>query len=223
MTAPGIAAFDFDGTLVPGDSLPRYLIRLLGRRRFASALSASGPAMAAAYRSSGRDGAKAALLLRAVAGVDAERATAVGESFSRVLAGQVRPGMSERIEWHRGQGHRLVLVSASLGLYLIPFGRLRDFDEVIATALEVGPDGRLTGRLMGANVRAAQKAVLLKDWIGEVPATVWAYGDSRGDREMLAMADFPTMLGRRGRLRRSSVNPSVSDKEQVVRPQWTDG
>ena len=73
-TGKGIAAFDFDGTLVAGDSLPRYLSRLLGRRRFASVLSASGPAMAAAYRSSGRDGAKAALLRRAVAGVDTPHA-----------------------------------------------------------------------------------------------------------------------------------------------------
>lgn len=196
----GCAAFDFDGTLVAGDSLPRYLSRLLGRRRFASVLSASGPAMAAAYRSSGRDGAKAALLMRAVAGVKAGRAMEVGESFARLLAGQVRPRMSDRIEWHREQGHKLVLVSASLGLYLIPFGKLRGFNEVIATALEVGPDDRLTGRLQGPNVRAAQKAVLLKELIGSEAVTVWAYGDSRGDREMLAMADFPTLLGRTVRL-----------------------
>jgi phosphatidylglycerophosphatase C len=97
----GVAAFDFDGTLVPGDSLPRYLSRLLGRRHFASVLSACWPAMLAAYRSSGRDGAKAALLLRAVAGVEADRALEVGESFAGVLAGEVRPEMAERIEWHR--------------------------------------------------------------------------------------------------------------------------
>ena len=34
----GVAAFDFDGTLVPGDSLPRFLARLLGRAAFARAL-----------------------------------------------------------------------------------------------------------------------------------------------------------------------------------------
>lgn len=208
-TANGLAAFDFDGTLVAGDSLPRFLSLLLGRRRFAAVLSASGPAMLAGYRVEGRDGAKAALLVRAVAGVEASRAAEVGESFSKVLARQVRPVMSERIAWHRSEGHKLVLVSASLGLYLQPFGRLTGFDEVIATALEVGPDGLLTGRLLGANVRAAQKAVLLKELIGADSVTVWAYGDSRGDREMLAMADHPTLLARR--LRKRDL------------PQWTDG
>ena len=223
MTGTGVAAFDFDGTLVSGDSLPRYLSRLLGRRRFASVLSASWPAMVTAYRASGRDGAKAALLARAVSGVDATRAAEVGESFARVLAGEVKPNMVERIDWHRDQGHRLVLVSASLGLYLIPFGKLRGFDEVIATALEVGPDGVLTGHLRGENVRAAQKAVLLKELIGPDPVTVWAYGDSRGDREMLAMADFPTLLGRRGRMRGATAGGRGSDSDQAVRPQWMDG
>lgn len=213
MTAPvrGIAAFDFDGTLVRGDSLPRFLSILLGRRRFASVLSSRAPAMIAAYRSTGRDGAKAALLLGAVAGVDAAFAAEVGGSFSRTLARQVRPEMTARIAWHREQGHQLVLVSASLGLYLIPFGELTGFDEVIATALEVGPDGRLTGRLDGENVRAAQKAVVLRELVGPEAATIWAYGDSRGDREMLAMADHPTLITRRLRRRR------------VIRQQWLDG
>jgi len=208
-TANGLAAFDFDGTLVAGDSLPRFLSLLLGRRRFAAVLSASTPAMLTGYRVEGRDGAKAALLKRAVAGVEASTAAEVGQSFAKVLARQVRPVMSERLAWHRAEGHKLVLVSASLGLYLQPFGRLTGFDEVIATALEVGPDGLLTGRLLGANVRAAQKAVLLKELIGADAVTVWAYGDSRGDREMLAMADHPTLLARR--LRKRDL------------PQWTDG
>ena len=227
LTAParGIAAFDFDGTLVAGDSLPRYLSRLVGRRRFASILSASGPAMLAGYRLAGRDGAKAALLLRAVAGVEAERAVEVGESFAEVLAGEIRPAMAERIAWHRDNGHNLVLVSASLGLYLKPFGRLTGFDEVIATALEVGPDDRLTGRLLGKNVRAAQKAVLLKELIGSDPAILWAYGDSRGDHEMLAMADHPTLLGRRRRRGREPEGSrgEGSDSQAGIRPQWTDG
>lgn len=225
MTTPtqGVAAFDFDGTLVPGDSLPRYLSRLLGRRRFTAVLSTCWPAMVAAYRESGRDGAKAALLLRAVAGVELARALDAGESFAGVLTRQVRPRMAERICWHREQGHKLVLVSASLGLYLIPFGKLQGFDEVIATALEVGPDERLTGRLRGPNVRAAQKATLLGEYVGPGPATVWAYGDSRGDREMLAMADFPALIGRGRRLKRAGGVGPGSDSDQVVRPQWTDG
>jgi phosphatidylglycerophosphatase C len=99
--------------------------------------------------------------------------------------------MARSLAWHRGQQHERILVSASLAVYLEPFGRLSGFDRVIATRLEVGEDGRLTGRIDGHNVRAAQKALRLAEVLGPEPVEVWAYGDSSGDREMLAMADHP--------------------------------
>ena len=201
----GVAAFDFDGTLVPGDSLPRFLSLLLGRNHFAEVLGRAAPAMFSGYRRAGRDGSKAVLLGRAVAGVPAARAAEVGERFASRLVGQIRPTMVERLAWHREQGHQIVLVSASLALYLEPFGELTGFDDVIATRLEVGPGDLLTGRIHGDNVRAGQKALLLSRLLGADPVTVWAYGDSRGDREMLAMADHPTLLRRLGRRRQLSI------------------
>ena len=185
--------------------MPRYLSLLLGRDRFAGVLGRSVPAMFSGYRSGGRDAAKAALLARAVAGVRVTDAADAGERLASRLAGEIRPEMVERLAWHAEAGHRTVLVSASLALYLEPFGKLAGFDDVIATRLEVGPEGLLTGRLLGENVRAAQKALLLERLLGTEPATVWAYGDSRGDREMLAMADHPTLLRRVGRRRQLSV------------------
>jgi len=184
--------------LVPGDSLAPFLGRLLGRRRFAEVLAAAGPGMVAGYRRGGRDAAKAALLRRALSGLEAERAEAEGRAYGRALAHRIRPEMSARIRWHRGQGHHLVLVSAALMLYLGPFATVAGFDQVIATRLEVGADGRLTGRLEGRNVRAGEKARLLGDVLRAMAPSlteVWAYGDSAGDRELLEMADHPTLVG----------------------------
>jgi phosphatidylglycerophosphatase C len=194
---PGIAAFDFDGTLIAGDSLPHFLTRVLGPAGFTRALAEASPGMLAGYRRGGRDGSKAALLERALAGQVSARVAEVGEAFARLLARRVRPEMAERLAWHREQGHRRVLVSASLAVYLEPFGRLADFDRVIATRLETGSDGLLTGRMDGPNVRARQKALLLAEHLGPGPAEIWAYGDSAGDREMLEMADHPTRITRR--------------------------
>ncbi len=202
----GVAAFDFDGTLIASGSLPRYLSMLLGRERFARTLARSVPAMLSSYHNGGRDAAKAALLARAVAGVPVVNAAEVGERFASELAEEIRPEMVERLAWHKEANHRTVLVSASLALYLQPFGKLAGFDDVIATLLEVGPEGLLTGRMLGENVRAAQKALLLGRLLGSEPVTVWAYGDSKGDKEMLAMADHPTLLRRVGWRRQLSVN-----------------
>jgi phosphatidylglycerophosphatase C len=196
---PGVAAFDFDGTLVPGDSLPRFLARLHGRSRFAEILTRASPAMLLAYGRSGRDGAKAALLARAVAGLDSGQVNAAGEAFAVDLTKRIRPVMAEWIRWHNRKGHRRVLVSASLAVYLEPFGRLAGFEQVIATRLETGPNGRLTGRMDGANVRSEEKAIRLRQILGPDPAELWAYGNSAGDREMLAMADHPMRVGLGGR------------------------
>jgi HAD superfamily hydrolase (TIGR01490 family) len=201
-TRRGVAAFDFDGTLVPGDSLHRFLARLLGRTGFSCVLAQAAPAMLVGYRRTGRDGSKAALLQHALAGQAAGHVAAVGEEFGARLASRIRPEMVTRLVWHREQGHRQLLVSASLAVYLDPFGRAAGFDDVIATRLETGPDGLLTGRLDGPNVRARQKALMLREALGPVPLELWAYGDSAGDREMLQMADHPTRV-RHPRLRRA--------------------
>jgi phosphatidylglycerophosphatase C len=194
---PGVAAFDFDRTMIAGDSLPHFLVRVLGPAGFTRALAQASPAMLAGYRRGGRDGAKAALLERALAGQISARVAEVGETFGHLLAHRIRPEMADRLAWHRDQGHRRVLVSASLAVYLEPFGRLAGFDQVIATRLETGPDGLLTGRMDGPNVRARQKALLLAQMLGPGPVEMWAYGDSAGDREMLEMADHPIRITRR--------------------------
>jgi HAD superfamily hydrolase (TIGR01490 family) len=96
----------------------------------------------------------------------------------------------KRLDWHRRQGHRCVAISASLELYVRPCAVAAGFDDVIATGLEVRADGRVSGRLGGANCYGAEKVNRLEALLGKREGyTLFAYGDSRGDREMLASAD----------------------------------
>jgi phosphatidylglycerophosphatase C len=199
--AVGVAAFDFDGTLIPRDSFVPFLLRVTGRRSFGQTLVGSSASMLRAYGvKRNRDASKAALVARLLRGYPAERLTVLGQTFGAELAGRLRPAMAERIDWHREQGHRLVLVSASLDVYLEPLGQRLGFDGVLATSLEVGEDGLLTGRLQGANVRGVEKVARLRSWmaahLGDAPVELWAYGDSAGDRQLLAMADHPLLVGR---------------------------
>ena len=80
------------------------------------------------------------------------------------------------------------MVTASLASYTRPIGSLLGFDHVIGVELEEKGE-ILTGEIEGNNVRGAEKARLFKEWLGEEQAEIWGYGNSRGDREMLAMAD----------------------------------
>ena len=94
-----------------------------------------------------------------------------------VIARHLRAEAVERADWHRTQGHRLVIVSASLAVYLRPIAEHLRFDAVLATELEVGDDGRLTGAIDGANVRGAEKARRLDAWLArELPAPTRSCG-----------------------------------------------
>lgn len=186
-----IAAFDFDGTLTRRDTLGPFLVWLCGPRAVAAAVVRTAPGLAAAVSGLGnRDASKAALFARLLAGRPVDAVQRVVDRYAeRVVRTALRPDTVGRLRWHQRSGHQLVIVSASPALYVEPVARRLGVPTVLATQLEVGPDGRLTGRLLGGNVRGPEKARLLRAHLDGGWRTLYAYGDSAGDRELLAMAD----------------------------------
>jgi phosphatidylglycerophosphatase C len=198
-----VAAFDFDGTLSTRDNFVPFLRRVAGSTAAARAFATGVSRLARADRAHrSRNDMKAEVLEQLFAGRDADDVEDAARAFaSEVLADHLRVEAIQRADWHRTQGHRLVIVSASLGVYLRPIAEHLRFDAVLATELEVDGDGRLTGRMDGENVRGPEKARRLEAWLAqEAPDTVpfvWAYGDSSGDKELWARADRAVRLGRR--------------------------
>ena len=78
-------------------------------------------------------------------------------------------------------------------------GDLLEVDAVICTELEQ-VDGLYTGALIGRNCRRAEKRERLQAWLAEAglpeSSVVYAYGDSAGDTELLAMAQHAVWVGR---------------------------
>lgn len=195
-----VAAFDFDGTLVPGDSLLPFVWRTAGPRRFLLAAVRHGLRilLASAVGIGSRDLAKERFLRSTLGGLPLATVRKSAESFAVDLERRVDAAALDRLRWHADQGHELVLVSASLALYLQPLADALGFDEVLATRLVVDAKEHLTGDLDGANVRAEEKVVRLRRWLDGDPCELWAYGDSAGDRELLALADHGVRVPRRG-------------------------
>jgi phosphatidylglycerophosphatase C len=196
-----VAAFDLDGTLTRRDTLMPFLVRAVGAgRAYRAVLASSLPlARAAAFGGEHRDAAKVAVLRGVLAGIPYTGLAEAAEAYAdHVVAHGLRRDVKARVDWHRAEGHDLVLVSASPELYVTPIGRRLGFDEVLATRLEVDGDGRLTGRLQGANCRGPEKVARLRAWRGDALDLAYAYGDSAGDTEMLALAVTPQRIGRRG-------------------------
>jgi phosphatidylglycerophosphatase C len=215
-----VAAFDFDGTLTRGGSVWQFLSAIRGRQ----AVVVAGISLwlklvrAALVGGDAADEAKEALFVRTLAGLPADevarKATAFGLAHYRL---RHRTKLRARLDWHRRQGHRVVLVSASPEYYVRAVGDQLGVDGVVATRLEVDEDGRLTGKFDGRNCRGAQKLQRLVQWMEASPLDrpdgegahdhpfLWAYGNSAGDLEMLQAADIGVdagRLGRFGKLRR---------------------
>lgn len=205
-----VAAFDFDGTLARGDSLLGFLRLICGPLATALALaSQGGPAVSALARGQGmeRDVAKAAILARLLAGRPLDDLKPLAQTYAQRLVARIRPEMRATLERHQAAGHDVVIVSASPELYLGRVGQALGVDAVLATRLEVGPDGRLTGALDGPNCRGPEKTARLLAWLDQASgdgraragasAYLHAYGNSAGDAELLALADVPVWVGRR--------------------------
>jgi phosphatidylglycerophosphatase C len=193
---PGVAAFDFDGTLTRRDTLLPFLRRACGNWSILrAALAARG--------ARDRDAFKVALVGRLFRGWPAERLDALGHDYVPTLLRALRPGSRERLEGHRRRGHAVVIVSASLGAYLRPLADKLGIDDALAVELVADGAGTLTGEVAGGlNNRGAEKAARLRAWLDArfgpgMDVELWAYGDSSGDAQLLALADHPTWVGRR--------------------------
>ncbi len=197
-----VVAFDFDGTLTRRDSLLPFLARVRGWPRTLLAVAQLSPRYALLVFGRGRrDAIKGRLLVALLGGIGRERLARVGDAYGADLVrNAITPEMHGRVAWHRAEGHEIVIVSASLDVYLDAAGRVLDAHRVLCTRLEVAGDGTYSGRMQDGNCRGAAKASRLRDYLGDVPAEVWAYGNSSGDDAMFAIADHVVRV-RRGRLR----------------------
>ena len=107
------------------------------------------------------------------------------------LPGLIRPDAMSRFQWHKQQGHRCVLISASLDIYLQPWAQSIGFDDVLSSSLETTQDGQVSGKLSGANCFGPEKSRRLEALLGDRSGyELYAYGDSTGDKELLSMADY---------------------------------
>jgi phosphatidylglycerophosphatase C len=201
-----VAAFDFDGTLSTRDNFVPFLRRVAGTAAVSRAMAIGSARIAARPRARrSRDELKAMVLRDLFAGYDAEALDEIGRGFAfEIIQRHLRPDMVQRADWHRTQAHTLVIVSASLGVYLRPIAEQLRFDHVLCTELEVGPDDTLTGEMQGANVRGLEKARRLDELLAGRPAYVWAYGDSSGDKYLWEQADRAVRIGNRRSGRRNA-------------------
>ena len=192
---PVVAAFDVDRTVTTRDCVVPFLRRVAGTFPFAARMTLASARILPAVARGDRDRAKEDATRIVFAGRRAADVDAAGEAFATmVVRSWLRRDTLARLRWHQESEHEVVFVSASFTAFLLPLARHLGADGVLGTELAVGDDGLVTGALVGANCRGVEKVRRLHAWLGErhgnrTNVELWAYGDSPGDRELLADAD----------------------------------
>ena len=185
-----LVAFDFDGTLTSRDSFSAFLEWRAGRVAYLSGMASLAPAAARYVLDRDRGRLKAATVRRFMAGMSRAALEADVQAFAsergRAL---LRPDAVRA--WRRWQadGARLVIVTASPETTVAPIARGLGADLLIGTRLAFDAQDRVTGAFDGENCRGPEKVRRLQAAFGPDVRLEAAYGDTDGDREMLALAE----------------------------------
>lgn len=196
-STPEIAAFDFDGTLLNGDCL--LILHSLVRSPVGQLMDGLRLIPALLLWKSGLRSTSwfkqlflQMLLTPAMQGRSLEeQQKLLGSSLPPVLWQRLKPEALSRLDWHRKQGHQLVIVSASPRFLLQPIADRLNVD-LIATETTDPSNGKPI-QLRSANCKGPEKIRRLSAWL-QRPVdgiNLHAYGDSRGDRELLLAATHP--------------------------------
>lgn len=188
-----IAVFDFDNTLTTQDCLMPFLRFCVGKWRYLWGLIWCSPVLIAYFlKLIPNWKAKQFVLKHFLAGFSSEELNQFGIEYAeQFIPNVLRPEAIARLNWHRQQQHKLIIVSASLENYLIPWGKKNGFVEIIGTKLSTKQD-KITGFIEGKNCYGEEKVNRLKEILGDLSEySIYAYGDSEGDRQLLEIADYP--------------------------------
>lgn len=196
-TAAVIAVFDLDGTITRRDTLFPYILHYLAQRPLRLLRLLRLLPAVAAYVFAGRDRGrlKAALLRHTLrgetrAGIDSWNA----RYLPRVIARDLLAPAIAAIERHRGAGDTLVLMSASVDLYVPELARRLGFAQTICTG--VAWQGQaLDGALVTPNRRGDEKARCLEGLRAhDREARIVAYGNSTSDLPHLRLAHHGVLV-----------------------------
>ena len=186
-----IAAFDFDGTLTNKDTLLAFIkhthkpVSRILRLLFVSPFLLL-------YKAGLMDNGKTKQKFFSAyyKNWTIEKFDNYCNSFLPIIDSCIRADVYQKMRNHLIEDHKVLIVSASIENWIIPWAKQERISEVIATQIEISPKGYLTGRFLTKNCYGKEKERRILQLFPERNHYfLIAFGDTKCDREMLAMAD----------------------------------
>jgi phosphatidylglycerophosphatase C len=185
-----IAAFDFDGTITKRDTLPFFIwFAVTLNRLITGSLLMAPSVLLFKLKFIPNYKAKEKLFKTFFAGTGLDKFNRLSEKFVSHIEKIVNPAALEKIKWHHEMGHEVIIISASAENWITPWANKHGINTILATRLEVN-NNLITGNFLTKNCHGPEKVERLMEKFPDRDSyTLYVYGDSNGDKELLALAD----------------------------------
>ena len=190
-----LALFDFDGTLCKKDSFTGFIFYALRKRHIVKQGIKILPWIQAYYLNVYPAPAMRSKLFRAMfSNADVLELEQIAQEYAANLISQLNPPLLKQLKQHQALGDDVVLVSASVDVYLKHVCELLNIDLICTHTEQV--DDVYTGQYTTPDCSSKQKRLrILEKYSLDHYSVIYAYGNSREDEEMLALANYTYMVG----------------------------
>ena len=186
-----IVVFDFDGTITRKDTLFEFIKFSKGNRQFYFGFMLFLPlTIAMKLKIFPNWKIKQSLFSYFYKDVSIEDFNNWCKKFSFEIDKIVRPKAIETLKFHENNDDKIVIISASIENWIKFWAEKAGVDTVLATKIETDEKSVITGSFSTKNCYGQEKVNrLLSEFPNRDKYQLIAYGDSRGDKELIDFAD----------------------------------
>ena len=187
-----IAVFDLDGTLTTKDTLLEFIKFVCGVPRFYWGFLLFCPILILMKLHLFPNWkAKQMFFSHFYKGWEYNDFKAKGQLFANEIEKMENRKMLEKLNDHLNHSDVVYVISASIFEWVQPWCEKIGVSRVLATQIEVDANGIISGRFATKNCYGKEKVRRLLEVEPERRSYIlYAYGDSRGDKEMIAFSDY---------------------------------
>lgn len=191
-----LALFDFDGTLCKKDSFTGFIFYALSKRHIVKQGIKLLPWIQAYYlKVYPAQSMRPKLFNAMLKGSCASEMASLASEYATTLVNSFDPLIYRRLLDHQRLGDEVIIVSASIDIYLKEIASLLGVG-LICSETEIN-DGYYTGQYITPDCSNEQKSLRILEQIDLAQFIhVYAYGNSVEDEAMLGLADFSFMVGK---------------------------
>lgn len=185
-----IALFDFDGTLIQGDSLFSFVLHSRGHFIFYLGMTFMLPLMLAGYIGIiSRSTLKEYYLRCFFHNYSSNDFRKACENYKGWITNHVKKISILELSKRKEEGYEIWIVSASVSNWIMPWAKSIGVDKIIATEIKFDANDRFIG-FASSNCNRDEKVNRIKEFIlNKESCYIIAYGDSNNDIPMFEFAN----------------------------------